>query len=191
MSLKDQTTLRVVFYEGTGAQPLEGQDRFTAMSALLGEFLSTTEVADIHASRLVEIPVCYGGELGLDLDEVAQATQQSAESVIDTHTATEARVFMIGFAPGHPYLGLWDERLAVPRRRTPRTQVAAGSVAIANRQCVIYPFDLPGGWNVIGRTPLTMFDPSRAQPCLLAPGDRVRFVRISSEQYEASKGGEA
>jgi len=165
---------------------------FNALCKILCELLpSASALVSEAKSRTIEIPVCYGGEFGPDLEEVATATGRSPKSVVELHGAVEARVFMIGFAPGHPYLGLWDKRLDVPRRRTPRTQVAAGSVAIANRQCVIYPFDLPSGWNVIGRTPLKMFDLSRRQSCLLAPGDRVRFVQLSIEEYEASQRGKA
>lgn len=161
---------------------------YAAMCHLMEGLLLEPDAGTAGSTRLVEIPVCYGGEYGPDLDEVARAGDQSPEAIIALHGATEAHVFMIGFAPGHPYIGLSDERFAVPRRPTPRTQVPAGSVAIANRQCVIYPFDLPGGWNLIGRTPLAMFDASRAQPCLLQPGDRVRFVSISPTQYDAAKG---
>lgn len=161
---------------------------YAALCDLVEGLLHAPDENTTRPTRLVEIPVCYGGEYGPDLDEVACSSDQSPEAIVALHGATDAHVFMIGFAPGHPYIGLSDERFAVPRRPTPRTQVPAGSVAIANRQCVIYPFDLPGGWNVIGRTPLTMFDVSRAQPCLLQPGDQVRFVSISPTQYDAAKG---
>jgi len=162
---------------------------YAALCGLIEGLLLEPHESTAGPTRLVEIPVCYGGEYGPDLDEVARASDQSPKTIVALHVATDAHVFMIGFAPGHPYIGLWDERFAVPRRLTPRTQVPAGSVAIANRQCVIYPFDLPGGWNVIGRTPLTMFEVSRAQPCLLQPGDLVRFVEISPTQYEDAKRG--
>lgn len=162
---------------------------YAALCDLVEGLLLEQDEGTTSPTRLVEIPVCYGGEFGPDLDEVARASDQSPEAIVALHGATEAHVFMIGFAPGHPYIGLQDECFAVPRRPTPRTQVLAGSVAIANRQCVIYPFDLPGGWNVIGRTPLTLFEVSREQPCLLRPGDQVRFVKISPAQYEDAKRG--
>jgi inhibitor of KinA len=152
-----------------------------AVEALLAEPLH----GDDGQTRLVEIPVCYDAEFGPDLVEVAAATGLDVDEVVRLHGQTTGRVFMIGFAPGHPFIGLWDEKLAVPRRTTPRTKVPAGSVAIANRQSNVYPYDLPGGWNVIGRTPLRMFDPLRESPGLLRAGDSVRFVRISRAEFDA------
>lgn len=148
---------------------------------LLASPLDTTECQ----RNEVEIPVCYGGQYGPDLTEVAARCALSEEQVIAMHTETTGRAFMIGFAPGHPFIGLWDEKLAIPRRTSPRTHIPAGTVAIANRQTNIYPFELPGGWNMIGRTPRKVFDPARTQPCLINPGDYVRFVSISEEQFQA------
>jgi inhibitor of KinA len=105
------------------------------------------------------------------------------EEVARLHAAGDYRVLMIGFAPGHAYMGGLDERLAVPRRPTPRAVVAAGSVAIANDQTVIYPYAISGGWSVIGRTPLAVFDAGRQEPSLFAPADRVRFRAISREEF--------
>jgi KipI family sensor histidine kinase inhibitor len=137
------------------------------------------------APRVIEVPVCYGGEFGPDLDEAAQTCALGMEGLIALHAAAAQRVFMIGFTPGHPYVGLLDARLDLPRRSTPRTSVPAGSVAIANRQTVIYPLATPGGWHLIGRTPLTLFDVARDAPCLLRPGDQVRFLPISAAQFAA------
>lgn len=138
--------------------------------------LATTETTPAVHSRLVEIPVEYGGERGPDLAEVAVALGLSAEEVVARHHAAEYRVAMLGFSPGFPYLLGLDPRLALPRRATPRTRVPAGSVAIGGAQTGIYPRESPGGWHVIGWTPRTLFDPARESPALLAPGDRVRFV---------------
>ena len=135
-------------------------------------------------ARVVEVPVCYGGEFGPDLDEVAAACRLSPQEVIGLHGASPHVVYMLGFAPGFPYIGGLDERLAVPRRSTPRTAIPAGSVAIARDQSVIYPLETPGGWNLIGRTPLPLFDASAEPPCLLQPGDEVRFVPVSLEQFQ-------
>lgn len=129
-------------------------------------------------ARLVEIPVVYGGEEGPDLDDVADAHGLSAGEVIRLHGEAEYLVYMIGFTPGFPYLGGLDERIATPRRASPRTLVPAGSVGIAGQQTGIYPLASPGGWQIIGRTPLSLFDPGREPPSLLAPGDRVRFVPV-------------
>jgi inhibitor of KinA len=137
------------------------------------------------ATRVVEVPVCYGGEFGPDLEEVAAACELAPNDVIALHAASPHVVYMLGFAPGFPYLGGLDPRLDVPRRATPRTAVPLGSVAIARDQSVIYPLETPGGWNLIGRTPLRLFRPTIQPPCLLQPGDEVRFVPISPEQYAA------
>lgn len=131
------------------------------------------------ASRTVDIPVCYGGDAGPDLAAVAQACGLSPEQVIARHIASAHRVYMLGFLPGLPYIGGLDAQLRLPRRSMPRFHVPAGSVAIANDQTCIYPLESPGGWHIIGRTPLSLFDATRASPCTLQPGDRVRFVPIT------------
>ncbi|MFJ1299814.1 5-oxoprolinase subunit PxpB [Pseudomonadota bacterium AL_CKDN230030165-1A_HGKHYDSX7] len=141
-----------------------------------------------QARREVNIPVCYGGEHGPDLDDVARAAGLSPQAVIDLHTQPGAMVYMLGFAPGHAYIGVHDERLSIGRRDTPRAVVPIGSVAIANRQSVIYPNRLPGGWNIIGATPLTMFDPAREPAALLQPGDRIRFVPIDQAEFDRLRG---
>lgn len=143
-----------------------------------------------RSARVVEIPVCYGGEFGPDLQEVAAACALAPEQVVALHVASESMVFMLGFAPGNPYAGGLDPKIAVPRRATARTSVSAGTVAIANGQTVIYPMQSPGGWNLIGRTPLRLFDPASTPPCLLQPGDRLRFVEISRPQFDALKARE-
>ncbi|MBB2930540.1 5-oxoprolinase subunit PxpB [Paraburkholderia silvatlantica] len=151
------------------------------LKALLADAATGSE----SAPRVIEIPVCYGGEQGPDLDEVADKCGLSAAEVVRLHRATLADVMMIGFAPGHPYIGMLDSALAIPRRATPRTAVPPGSIGLANCQSVIYPVTLPGGWNLIGRTPLQMFDPARAEPCLLRAGDQVRFVSITAAEFDA------
>lgn len=143
------------------------------------------------ATRDVEVPVCYGGEHGPDLQDVARAAGITPDEVIALHTRPGSMVFMLGFAPGHPYIGVHDARLNLPRRASPRTAVPVGSVAIANRQTVIYPSRLPGGWNVIGATPLKLFDPLREPASLLQPGDRVRFVPIDAETFARMRAEQA
>jgi KipI family sensor histidine kinase inhibitor len=135
------------------------------------------------STRMVAIPVCYGGDDGPDLEAVAKHAELSPDEVTARHTAAEYTVAMIGFAPGFPYLLGLDPALAMPRRADPRTRVPAGSVAIGGAQTGIYPRELPGGWQLIGRTPLSLFDPARAPPCLLAPGDRVRFRAIGRDEF--------
>lgn len=128
--------------------------------------------------RLVEIPVVYGGDAGPDMAYVCEKTGLSPEEVVRRHTAPSYVVYMIGFLPGFPYLGGLDPRLATPRLATPRLKIPAGSVGIGGQQTGIYTLESPGGWAIIGRTPLTMFDPTREEPCLLLAGDRVRFVAV-------------
>jgi KipI family sensor histidine kinase inhibitor len=131
----------------------------------------------------VEIPVCYGGEYGPDLDAIVQRAGMTPDQVIACHSTAAYTVAMLGFAPGFPYLLGLDPALHVPRRAHPRTRVPAGSVAIGGAQTGIYPRELPGGWNLIGRTPLALFDPKHEPPCLLAPGDRVRFRAIDADEF--------
>ena len=133
--------------------------------------------------REVELPVCYEPEFALDLAEVAKKAGVSPDDVVHRHVTGEYRVLMMGFAPGHAYMGGLDPKLTVPRRASPRAIVPAGSVAIANEQTVVYPYAISGGWNVIGRTPMVLFDAARQRPSLLWPGDRVRFRVISREKF--------
>ncbi len=137
--------------------------------------------------RLVEIPVCYGGEFGPDLKDVAELHGMTPESVINLHASTTYRVYFLGFAPGFAYLGEVPEGLVTSRLATPRRSVPAGSLGIAGNQTGVYPIATPGGWRLLGRTPMTMFRPARAEMSLLAIGDRVRFVPISQEQFTKLK----
>ncbi len=140
--------------------------------------------AQVHReTAAIEIPVCYGGEFGPDLGELARHAGLDAAEVIARHTAGIYCVAMLGFAPGFPYLFGLDPALHMPRRASPRTRVPAGSVAIGGAQTGIYPSELPGGWQLIGRTPATLFDTRRDPPALLMPGDTVRFVPIEAKQF--------
>lgn len=134
--------------------------------------------------RIVKVPVCYDTSFALDLEDVCRRTRLTPEVVTRLHAANEYRVLMVGFAPGHPYLGGLDPRLSVPRRASPRTRMPRGAIAIANTQCVVYPYAIPGGWSIVGRTPLRIFDASRTAPSLFAPGDRVRFEPIDRAAYD-------
>jgi KipI family sensor histidine kinase inhibitor len=163
----------------SGALSLEA-----ATEQLRGLIQSVPAAPDAAAGTLHRIPVCYGGEHGPDMLHVEHATGLSADRVIALHAGGEYRVAMIGFAPGFPYLLGLDERLHVPRRDQPRTRVPRGAVAIGGAQTGVYPGELPGGWQLIGRTPLRLFDAGQGQrPSLLAPGDRVRFEVISTERF--------
>jgi KipI family sensor histidine kinase inhibitor len=133
--------------------------------------------------RTVEVPVCYEPEFAPDLAEVAAAAKLTPEEAVALHAASDFRVLMIGFAPGHAYMGGLNPKLSVPRRAAPRALVPAGSVAIANDQTVVYPYAISGGWNIIGRTPLAVFDAERQEPSLFASGDRVRFKPIGRAEF--------
>ena len=136
-------------------------------------------------ARLVEIPVCYDPEFALDLDHVASQAKLTPTKVVDLHSRAEYRVSCIGFVPGFPFLAGLPKELATPRRATPRKEIPAGSVAIGGAQTGIYPLRSPGGWNLIGRTPLQLFDPEKTPPAFLCAGDRVRFRAITREEFEA------
>ena len=133
--------------------------------------------------RIVEIPTAYGGEFGPDIEFVAKHNGLTVEEVIEIHSKPLYRVYMLGFTPGFAYLGGMDERIATPRLEKPRLKVPAGSVGIAGKQTGIYPIESPGGWRLIGRTPLRLFTPEKDPPTLLQPGDYVRFVPISEEEF--------
>lgn len=156
---------------------------YARVAAHLEATLDGLTAGDLPAARTVEIPVCYGGSLGPDLDDVARTHEMSADDVVRLHTAGDYLVYMVGFMPGFAYLGGLDPRLATPRRTTPRTVVPAGTVGIGGSQTGVYPLDSPGGWNLIGRTPLAIFDIARPEPALLTAGDRVRFRAIGEAEY--------
>ena len=132
----------------------------------------------------IRVPVCYGGELGPDLVRVADFGHLSEADVVAIHSGANYRVFMLGFVPGFAYMGIVDARIAVPRHSAPRVRVPLGSVGIAGAQTGIYPADTPGGWQLIGRTPVKPFDPSRAEPFLLKAGDTVRFCPIDRGEFD-------
>ena len=136
-----------------------------------------------NASRIVEIPVCYDVSLGIDLEEMSASKNLTFEEIIAIHTSKSYRVYLVGFISGFPYMGVVDEQIAAPRKKSPRTKIEAGSVGIAANQTGIYPFDSPGGWNIIGKTPIKMFDAQRDSPVYLQPGDEVVFKPITLEDF--------
>lgn len=148
------------------------------------EDLPEVAVSTIASASPVEIPVCYGGSFGPDLEQLAGETQLSTREVIDIHCGRDYDVFFIGFTPGFAFMGIVDDRIAKPRLPVPRQVVPRGSVGIAGKQTGVYPVESPGGWRLIGMTPLQMVDLSGAEPDLfLVPGSRVRFVPISQRQF--------
>jgi len=140
--------------------------------------------------RIFQIPVCYEEEFAPDMADVCRITGLSREEVIRLHTGTDYLIYMLGFLPGFPYLGGMDPRLEVPRLDSPRTAIPAGSVGIGGKQTGIYPMASPGGWRLIGKTPVSVYDPERAEPILYRAGDAIRFFAISKEEWHAWEAGE-
>lgn len=174
-------TVTVHFESNDAAQATARREAVSDL--LLAALAQAGEDQEERERAPIEIPVCYEAAYAPDLAAVAEATGLTPEEVVRLHVASPHRVLMIGFTPGFPYIGGLDERLAVPRHPTPRARLEAGSVAIANGQTSIYPFATPGGWNLIGRTPLRLFDPARNPPSLLQAGDRVVFVPIPEQEF--------
>ncbi|MDR7073243.1 5-oxoprolinase subunit PxpB [Fictibacillus barbaricus] len=135
-------------------------------------------------ARVVTIPVCYGGEFGPDLEEVAEHNGLTPEEVIEIHSNGDYLVYMIGFAPGFPYIGGMSEKIAAPRRKDPRLKIPAGSVGIAGKQTGVYPIETPGGWQLIGKTPRALFLPNGESPSLLKAGDKIKFEPITIEEFQ-------
>ncbi len=156
------------------------------VKAFVLEVLQKCEEKSPPKARVVEIPVVYGGEFGPDIEFVAEHNGLSVEKVISLHSGVTYTVYMLGFTPGFAYLGGMPEAIATPRLETPRTLVPAGSVGIAGEQAGIYPIATPGGWRLIGRTPLKFFGPERDPPTLLKAGDLVRFVPMDGEERGGS-----
>ncbi|GAB4252756.1 5-oxoprolinase subunit PxpB [Deferrisoma sp.] len=166
---------------------------FEALCLRIEEAYARLPEPDSQASpaEVVEIPVCYGGEYGPDLDEVARVHGLSPREAVELHAAPMYRVYLLGFTPGFLFLGGLDPRLHTPRRREPRTRVPAGSVGIAGPQTGVYSLDTPGGWQIIGRTPLRMFDPGRHPPARALPGMGVRFRPIDEAEFFRLREAEA
>ena len=183
-------TTVTLFYDPLKTAAASGGDPVGWLGAKAAESLAKLpRAANGKGGRRVEIPVCYGGEFGPDLEEVAQRTGLAAEEVTRRHAATDFLVYVIGFAPGFPYIGGLPAELALPRRPTPRTKVPPGSVGIVNDQTCVYPLATPGGWNLIGRTPTKLFRPQQDPPVFLQAGDHVRFRAISPEEFRALEAG--
>jgi inhibitor of KinA len=162
-------------------EPLEW--RHDELERQLRKYLDRLNKVKLREPKLVEIPVCYGGEFGPDLDEVAAMHQMTPEHVIELHTSATYLVYFLGFVPGFAYLGELARELVTPRLPSPRRKVPVGSVGIAGNQTGVYPFETPGGWRLLGRTPLAMFRTDRDGLSLLSIGDRVKFVPVVRERF--------
>jgi inhibitor of KinA len=159
--------------------------RHDDLEKILKQYLVRLETIDLPKPRDVEIPVCYGGQHGPDLPDVCALHKMTPAQVIELHSATTYVVYFLGFVPGFAYLGELPPTLVTPRLATPRRSVPPGSLGIAGNQTGVYPFATPGGWRLLGRTPLSIFQPQRPELSLLSIGDRVRFTPISPEQFAA------
>ena len=140
--------------------------------------------------RVFLIPVCYGGKYGPDLKDVCKLTGLTEQEVIDIHCGTDYLIYTLGFLPGFPYLGGMDPRIEAPRLESPRTRIPAGAVGIGGKQTGIYPLASPGGWRLIGQTPLKVYDPEREKPILYRAGDYIRFCPITQEEYQRLAAGD-
>jgi len=168
-----------VFFNLTQIEP-DIEDKVRALIAWAG-------VRIPKKKRKIEIPICYDQEFALDIDRVASQTSLTADAIVALHSSAEYTVACVGFMPGFPFLAGLPQQLRVPRLESPRTKVPAGSVAIANAQAGVYPLESPGGWNVLGRTPLRLFQVTQSPPTFLRPGDRVRFRKITRDEFEAAE----
>ena len=181
------TTVAVHYRPEALADPARSESPYERLADRVEQILHSAVERAAPASRTVEIPVCYGGEFGPDLEEVARARKLAPDEAIALHAQSPHIVYMLGFAPGFPYIAGLDERLAVPRRATPRLKIPVGTIAIAGNQSVVYSIETPGGWNLIGRTPLRVFTPEVDPPSLLRAGDAVRFVPITRAEYDSQR----
>ena len=151
--------------------------------AVLSRIIENLAISRREKARLQIIPVCYGGDFGPDLPFVSKNSGLSVEEVIELHCSADYLIYMLGFTPGYPYMGGLDERLSMPRLDTPRKSVPAGTVAIAGNQTGIYSLPSPGGWRLLGKTPLSLFNPKNDPPALLKAGDYVRFRAVDKQEY--------
>lgn len=169
-----------IFYDLLGVRQAFPDDAsaFNAIEKIIREAVNETGNGSSIESRTVEISVIFDDNCSLDIASVCEFSDLDTNQIIDLFLSTTYRVYMLGFLPGFAYMGEVDERIAAPRLKTPRTKVPKGSVGIAGKQTGIYPLESPGGWNIIGRTEVSLFDTDASEPCLLKPGDEVRFVRV-------------
>jgi len=164
----------------------KNETAFNWISDQLKKYIGTENLETGDPELLIDIPVCYDKEYGTDLDFISSRNNISVEEIIHLHSSTIYRVYMLGFLPGFAYMGLVDEKISSPRKQQP-TLVEPGSVGIAGRQTGIYPFKSPGGWEIIGRTPLKLFDKEKVNPVLFKPGDNVKFHSITKNEFEDIK----
>ncbi|MBU3159260.1 5-oxoprolinase subunit PxpB [Clostridium frigoris] len=154
------------------------------LTSIIKSIISKMHELKLPDAKVIEVPTLYGGEYGPDIEFVAKHNKISVHEVIKIHTSVEYLIYMIGFTPGFPYLGGMSDKIEAPRLQNPRTKIPVGSVGIAGKQTGIYPVESPGGWQLIGRTPVKLYDPYRKEPVLLNAGDYIRFVQIDENEYK-------
>lgn len=157
--------------------------RYDELKSRMRDLVKMDIKAEAGRKKVYEIPVCYGGAYGPDIENIAKHAGVSVEEVIEIHSSRDYLIYMLGFLPGFTYLGGLDERIHTPRLANPRLKINAGSVGIGGSQTGIYPMDSPGGWQLMGMTPVKTYDPSREVPILVEAGDYIRFVPVSEEEY--------
>lgn len=190
-SVPAYVTLSVFFdpLQVIASKELTGVDCYEKVKVFLEKLQKNPVHVTTSKADALTIPVCYGDGFGPDLEEVAKVNKLTTQEVIDLHSNAVYKVYMIGFVPGFAYLGGMDGRIAMPRKPTPRKAVSAGAVGIAGEQTGIYPLETPGGWQIIGQTPLKMFDAGRTQPAVLKAGDNVVFKPITKQEFDALLNG--
>lgn len=157
---------------------------FKALTEEFDKLMGSLSSIPIPPPTVIEIPVLYGGEMGPDIENVAEHNHKTVEEVIKIHTSEEYLIYMIGFIAGFPYLGGMSKEIATPRLKSPRVKIEGGSVGIAGKQTGIYPVASPGGWQLIGRTPLKLYDADREKPVLLEAGQYIKFAAVTEEEYK-------
>lgn len=175
-----------IFYDLPEIKNHTRSPAFIFVKKYLLHLLQQNNPVNFPNTGIIKIPVCYDAEFGIDIKQVAVEHRLSINELINLHVSVIYRVYMIGFMPGFAYMGTVVEKLITPRKGQPRLNVPAGSVGIADSQTGIYPIDSPGGWHIIGKTPLQLFDPGNLPHCLLSPGDNVQFVSINKDEFEKS-----
>jgi len=176
-----------VVYDIVKIREMGESSSYHYMHHLVQTILQQVSEAPLTKNRTIHVPVCYDVSLGFDVADMSRKKNLSIEEIGEIHSATTYRVYMLGFLPGFAYMGKVNDKIATPRKAVPDKNVPAGSVGIADAQTGIYPVDSPGGWNIIGRTPLKMFDVYKAPPCLFQPGDEVKFKPITLNEFHQLK----
>ncbi len=173
-----------IHYNIAAIQKFDNKSAFETVLNYINIVLKENQTCESVPSKIIKVPVCYSEKYAPDIIDIVEMRKISVEEIIYLHTSKSYHVFMVGFLPGFPYLGEVDEKLVVSRKQVPRTYVPSGSVGIAGKQTGIYPFSSPGGWQIIGRTPIKLFDKQKDNPVLFNAGDKVEFYSITEDEFQ-------